>query len=1064
MQVKKLVFKTIISLCLMITLLFTPFQAAYADFFEDLGQGLCLALTRGGCGSTNMPGPLPELDVLVEIGKLTLYNYSLMNPYGITVPITYLTCVEETDGSEYCFTADGSSDHEEILSTQSKAIRSQSRVAMDVPMRLASFPNTHNSFNANDYSDGISYIDPNHKITIVNQLNLGIRGIEMDLHNYNNDVTLCHDGGKTGEAHLGCFYGDRNFGEGLADLMLYFEILDHKENEVILLYLENHLYDEDKSDSSDYSYSQAIDYLETYIGDLIYKPEYKCQTFNSPENTDDVVHLSKNDILAAGKNIILIGAESGGNSDSCNTDWGNYVFNGGWKGVDEDILTDYVNGCADDSDNYENKFKDYMMRGYNDATFIGGDGNMSASKVRTMAYCGINAPSPEALDWGSDYTTNQIWSWSTNQPDNYNGTQDCALQWSNVRWDDENCSNTHVFACQHPDNRDWKVTSAAGAWDQGWSVCESEFGSQGYEFSVPANGYENNQLADAKGAAGQTNVWLKFSDANEEGIWTSNFTPVTWVNHDEYTDPTYASGTRGRYVMVSLPDTNEYLHLAEVQVFDSNGNNLAQGKPATQSSTHVSTSGVTQYASAAVDGSTDGSSGSLVSHTNKEGTGEQWWQVDLGDVYEISGITIYNRTDCCTFRLNGAVVTISRYPQDGLAAHYKLNESSSDTFVTDSTGIGYNATSNISNWGDGILEGAAYFSASGENLEVPYEVSIKDVDTTVCAWGKLDSFGSAIRILLQHRDVTGTGRTILAVKNEKMFSYLGASDTYGNTAISVGEWNQYCATLSSSGVFKFYLNGNLEQLNGGTDTSVTLNVESNAAGFYIGKGKDSGSNSYGWDGAIDDVRFYDRVLDDSEIEVLYDSQNEWAHLTYNDSSNLGDNSANEYDATITGVTYSNGAAVFDNDADEIVLPNQLSFERQGQDFAFCTWANSTSNSNQNLLSQRGGTGSGLSLLYITASGKLSTNLGTGAISTATSVNSWNHYCLTITESGTAKLYLNGNLEMTSSITVSSGNGQFVIGAHASSDGYTWSGSLDETILFKRILSASEIQQLASTSP
>lgn len=37
-------------------------------------------------------------------------------------------------------------------------------------------------------------------------------------------------------------------------------------------------------------------------------------------------------------------------------------------------------------------------------------------------------------------------------------------------------------------------------------------------------------------------------------------------------------------------------------------------------------------------------------HTNEDF--EPWWYVDLGDNYAISQVTITNRDDCCSVRLN----------------------------------------------------------------------------------------------------------------------------------------------------------------------------------------------------------------------------------------------------------------------------------------------------------------------------------------------------------------------------------------------------------------------------
>lgn len=73
--------------------------------------------------------------------------------------------------------------------------------------------------------------------------------------------------------------------------------------------------------------------------------------------------------------------------------------------------------------------------------------------------------------------------------------------------------------------------------------------------------------------------------------------------------------------------------------------NVARGKLTSQSSTILG--GVS---SRAVDGNTSGSWGSN-SITHTPGSTNPWWNVDLGDVYKISSITIFNRQDCCSNRL-----------------------------------------------------------------------------------------------------------------------------------------------------------------------------------------------------------------------------------------------------------------------------------------------------------------------------------------------------------------------------------------------------------------------------
>ncbi len=86
--------------------------------------------------------------------------------------------------------------------------------------------------------------------------------------------------------------------------------------------------------------------------------------------------------------------------------------------------------------------------------------------------------------------------------------------------------------------------------------------------------------------------------------------------------------------------------------------NIARGKKARQSSTAFGGD-----PNRAIDGNTDGQWGkNSVTHTNDERSA--WWEVDLGDVYEIDRIVIWNRDDCCWERLQNFLVLTSEKPME----------------------------------------------------------------------------------------------------------------------------------------------------------------------------------------------------------------------------------------------------------------------------------------------------------------------------------------------------------------------------------------------------------------
>lgn len=86
--------------------------------------------------------------------------------------------------------------------------------------------------------------------------------------------------------------------------------------------------------------------------------------------------------------------------------------------------------------------------------------------------------------------------------------------------------------------------------------------------------------------------------------------------------------------------------------------NIALNKLAEQSTTYTNNPQATKFkASNAVDGNTSGAiNGNSVTHTAKQTN--PWWRVDLGKIYNLKQINVYNRTDCCSDRLDGAIVYV----------------------------------------------------------------------------------------------------------------------------------------------------------------------------------------------------------------------------------------------------------------------------------------------------------------------------------------------------------------------------------------------------------------------
>ncbi|XP_074844034.1 uncharacterized protein LOC142009621 [Carettochelys insculpta] len=133
-------------------------------------------------------------------------------------------------------------------------------------------------------------------------------------------------------------------------------------------------------------------------------------------------------------------------------------------------------------------------------------------------------------------------------------------------------------------------------------------------------------------------------------------------------------GLEGRYITIVIPGRAEYLTLCEVEVLSQGcapppgAQNLALGRPATQSSTYDDPDTGKAFAQRAVDGNRDGKwvQGSC-SHTNLER--DAWWSVDLGNSQSVSAVIVKNREDCCGERLKGAQIHVG----DSQVNHGKEN-------------------------------------------------------------------------------------------------------------------------------------------------------------------------------------------------------------------------------------------------------------------------------------------------------------------------------------------------------------------------------------------------------
>ena len=212
---------------------------------------------------------------------------------------------------------------------------------------------------------------------------------------------------------------------------------------------------------------------------------------------------------------------------------------------------------------------------------------------------------------------------------------------------------------------------------------------------------------------------------------------------------------------------------------------------------------------------------------------------------------------------------LSQNVTDGLVAHWTLNDSSGDT-VSDLSGNGHNGTLvGDPQWTDGYFDGALEFDGTGDEVDIPFHENLNQDTFTITAWANAMTGGAGHRAVISSRDdFPQRGFIFYAAPNNVWQFWTGGDGWKAITgpAVNLDDWDHLAGTYAD-GSQKFYVNG---ELVGETTASLSVNT---AQEFLIGAGANETANhNYRFVGKIDDVRLYDRVLDDTEIASVIASQ------------------------------------------------------------------------------------------------------------------------------------------------------------------------------------------------
>lgn len=392
-----------------------------------------------------------------------------------------------------------------------RALQLQRRLGTVLALRDAEFLSTHNSFNAttNNVPPTLSGEDSNQRYAIPDQLRMGIRGIELDVHWWfslqgslataGRAPVLCHGNAN----HLGCTT-ERTLRAGLVEIR---DWLQAHPDEVIVIDLEDHL--DEAIDDTLLAHDTAAAQLAEVLGPMLYSPQ------SSGGRCEDgfPVALSPQQIRAAGKQVAIYTGCGAGAA------WPQLVW------LRQQHSQTSISGLGEAPIRFpaecvfsEAEYRDHWTRIFEDATlvgvFTGIRRRITADEVREMGRCGVNMPSLDQVTTYDPRIEAFVWSWAAGEPV-ASALRNCALHNADGRYVAAACDSLRRPACVSAiDPRDWRVGVTAAAWTA--ATCPD-----GYGFGVPRSSEQNERLKAAKSLVGVKEVWLSYSDREMEGDWVA---------------------------------------------------------------------------------------------------------------------------------------------------------------------------------------------------------------------------------------------------------------------------------------------------------------------------------------------------------------------------------------------------------------------------------------------------------------------------------------------------------------------------------------------------------------
>ena len=369
------------------------------------------------------------------------------------------------------------------------ALADQYELGSSLPLRNTPWVGTHNSFNSSaEMGRTLSSQDSNQQITLVDQLNQGVRSLELDVHWFPSlrgggfTPVVCH----AAELHAGCS-AEKPLGVVLRDIAGW--LRDHPD-QVLMLYLEDHL-------DNQAGYDAGAAEVESVLGSMLYRPAGDGSCVALP------LDATRDQMRAAGAQVIVVSGCGTGSA------WPAVAFD--WSSSHEE---ERPHGYRDFPDcgpdftraDYDGK----LIRYFEDSTKLTAgasatgaaarDDGISASTASAMTRCGVDLLGLDQVVADDPRFAALVWSWALGEPRRRPG---CAAQYAG-RWYSLRCTRRLRVACRLPDGR-WRVPSRLATHSRASAVCKRARG----KWDLPRTGFEAQQLRVAMERVRAARAWVR---------------------------------------------------------------------------------------------------------------------------------------------------------------------------------------------------------------------------------------------------------------------------------------------------------------------------------------------------------------------------------------------------------------------------------------------------------------------------------------------------------------------------------------------------------------------------